>query len=816
MRVLNRSLHGSPAVVVAMHMAAMLSAGASDPQPATRQPIGYFESIKPLFAIHCLNCHDSEKQKGGLRLDISKGALEGGNSGSPAIVPGASGQSELIRRITSNDPDEKMPPKGTRFTEKEVALIRRWIDEGAKWPDRDEYWAFLPPREPVLPALSGSAVSGNPVDRFINARLETAKIAPVPPADPRTLLRRVYADLLGIPPSPEEAELFLRDPSPGAYEKLIDRLLSDSRYGERWARHWLDLVRYGESDGYEDDKVRPHAWRYRDYVIRSFNVDKPYDRFVQEQIAGDELWPDDPDAWVATGFARAGAWDGMSKEPAQQRQDFLNDATDAVGSIFLGVTIGCAKCHDHKYDVITQQDYYRLQAFFAGAKRESRELSGDLGDPADVREIFKSVTEELARLQNERKELLATGRQEIEKERGAGTTGTSKLKIEEAETVKKVESRHPGRLAEITARTKQLESRQRLHAPAAEVIVEDTSPPPKTFVLRGGQLGRRGAETVPGLIEAMMPAGKAIADLSASGGKRRAALARWLTSQEHPLTARVMVNRLWQHHFGAGIVATPSDFGRNGSQPSHPELLDWLARKFVQEGFSLKKMHRLIMTSDAYRRSSAPDAAASAADPGNKLLWRMNRRRLEAEAIRDTILAVSGGLNPKMGGPGIYAQLPAGVTVELPNNDKELSWGTTSEEDNCRRSVYLFQRRSLTYPLMEVFDGAAMSQTCPVRAQTTVAPQALALFNGEFCREAARQFAGRLRSKAGDETVKQIERAFQIAFTRLPTERERTMAGAFLHEQSERYKADGPSAASSALVDFCHVLLNASELIYPD
>src|SRR6185436_19450315 len=310
-----------------------------------------------------------------------KAALAGGKSRSPAIVPGKSRESELIRRITSQDPDEQMPPKGkgSKLTENEIELIKHWVDQGAKWPERDDYWAFLPPTDPPLPETRKPAL--NAIDRFIDSRLEAAKVAPVAPADARMLLRRAFADLLGVPPSPEEAELFLQDRSPDAYEKLVDRLLADSRYGERWARHWLDLVRYGESDGYEDDKIRPHAWRYRDYIIRSFNADKPYDRFVQEQIAGDELWPNDSDAWIATGFARLGAWDGMSKEPAKQRQDFLNDATDAVGAVFLGVTLGCAKCHDHKYDAITQRDYYNLQSFFSGVKREAHDLTNGSREP---------------------------------------------------------------------------------------------------------------------------------------------------------------------------------------------------------------------------------------------------------------------------------------------------------------------------------------------------------------------------------------------------------------------------------------------------
>ncbi len=766
---------------------------------AVRPSVSFYDDIKPVLAVHCYKCHDGENPKGGLRLDTLTNSLAGGKSGDAAIVPGASARSELVRRISLGEGDEMMPPKGARLTEAEMARIRQWIDEGAKWPERDDYWAFQPAKEPPLP--EGMAV--NPIDRFIDRGLEAATINPLPQADARTLLRRAFFDLVGVPPTPEEAQRFLRDKSSDAYEKLIDRLLADPRYGERWARHWLDIARYGESDGYEDDKVRPHAWRYRDYVIRSLNADKPYDRFVQEQIAGDELWPDNPEAWVATGFARLGSWDGMSKEPAQQRQDFLNDATDAVGAAFLGVTLGCARCHDHKYDVITQRDYYQVQAFFAGVQRETREAQGPLHEPRFVTAAFKADSAGLARLISERDELLRVARKDLEKKRA---DQLEKKNVEEDAVKARVEKAHPGQLGKLNDAITAIELRMRFHEPKIEAIFHGDGPK-KIPLLKGGELARPGEEVAPGFIAAMLSPGE-----SASPEGKRATLARWVASPENSLTARVQVNRLWQHHFGAGLVATPSDFGRNGKRPAHPELLDWLAREFVRNGWSLKKMHRLMMTSAAYRRAASPAPAAFAKDPENKLLWRMNRRRLEGEAIRDTILAVSGTLNPAMGGPGVYAQLPKGVNVEFPNNDKELSWGTATADDNYRRSIYLFQRRSLTFPLMDVFDGAPMNQSCAARPQTTVAPQALALFNGEFTREAAGHFATRLRREAGNDVPKQIERAFQLAFTRPPSNVERVTALKFLQVQTATRHAD-PTAA---LVDFCHVLLNASELIYLD
>jgi hypothetical protein len=759
--------------------------------------VSYYDSIKPVLAVHCHKCHDAETQKGELRLDLAAGAMKGGESGEPAIVPGASAKSEVMRRITSHEKGEKMPPKGPRLTEAEVARIRQWIDEGAKWPQRDDYWAFQPPREVAVPG--GEAA--NPIDRFIGTRLEAEGIRPVERADRRTLLRRAFFDLVGLPPTPEEAALFLDDSSPGAFARLIDRLLADPRHGERWARHWLDLVRYGESDGYEDDKIRPHAWRYRDYVIRALNADKPYDRFVREQIAGDELWPNDPDAWIATGFARLGAWDGMSKDPAQQRQDFLADTTDAVGAVFLGVTIGCARCHDHKYDVITQRDYFGVQAFFASVKREAREMKVPPIEPASITAACKAESAELASLKTVREDLLRDAREILESE--------GEKKIDDSILKKKAASQYPGRLEKLDAEIKALGQRLRFHVPKVEAVFNDGGAAPKMHILKGGQLSRPGEEVTPGFIEAMAPA-----EHSQPSGTKRSDLARWLVSPDHPLTARVMVNRLWQHHFGAGLVATASDFGRNGRQPSHPDLLDWLARQFVAEGYSLKQMHRRMMLSEAYQRSASPDTATAAAkDPENRLLWRMNRRRIEGEAIRDTILAVSGVMNRAMGGPGVYARLPKGVNVEFPNNDKELSWGTVTEEDNRRRSIYLFQRRSLSFPLTDVFDGAPMNQSCAARAQTTVAPQALALFNGEFAREAAAQFAARLRRECGGDAEKQIARAFQLAFTREPSEAERSSTLGFLGTQAGTRATGGEEGA---LTDFCHVLLNTNELIHPD
>jgi hypothetical protein len=755
-------------------------------------PVDFYGRVQPVFAIHCYKCHGPEVQKGGLRLDVRERALKGGESGIP-------GPAELARRVASTDPESQMPPKGPRLSASEIETLKRWAAAGAPWPDRDDYWAFQPPRGTVPPTVTHPERVRNPIDAFIEDRLGRENRTPAAEADRRTLLRRAYADLAGVPPTPDEADAFLGDDSADAFEKLIDRLLADPRYGERWGRYWLDLVRYGESDGYEDDKIRPHAWRYRDYVIRAFNVDKPYDRFVQEQISGDELFPDDPDAWVATGFARLGAWDGMSKNPAQQRQDYLNDVADAVGSVFLGFTVGCARCHDHKYDRVTQQDYYGLQAFFAGALREAHRLPGDAADPAFVREAYVRAATDSAALKAERDALRADAHEVVYARKRCEVSGDGQVKISDDEINKMADRLQPGKRDSLEKRIKDVEKIERCHEPVAEAVFETSRSAPKTHLLRRGELATPGPEIPPRYVEAMVAPGAAVAvPKAAKSSGRRTELARWLTSPEHPTTTRVLVNRLWQHHFGRGIVATPSDFGRNGRQPTHPELLDWLARRFIAEGWSVKKMQRLMMTSAAYRRGSE----ALSGDPANLLLGRVSRRRLDAEALRDSLLAVSGRLSPTRGGPGVYVPIPKDINVMLPNNDKELSWETSTEEEGRRRTVYVFQRRSLTLPFVDVFDGPPMNQTCPQRPETTVAPQALTLFNGEFARGEAKAFAARVEREAGADIDARINRAFRLALVRLPREEERTAARAFL--------------ATQPLADFCHVLFNTNEFLYLD
>ena len=610
-------------------------------------------------------------------------------------------------------------------------------------------------------------------------------------------MRRVYADLVGENPTPDEADAFLNDKSPEAYPKLVDKLLADPRYGERWARRWLDLVRYADSEGFEHDESRPRAWRFRDYVIRALNGDRPYDRFLKEQIAGDELFPNDADAITATGYARLAPWDGLSTDHEQRWQDFLNDVTDTTGSVMLGLTVGCARCHNHKYDRITQADYYRTQAFFTNIKWV---------EPA-----------------------LPENRQELP---GAATKyAAMQAKIAEWRRQADAET-DPQQKNEIEAKIREFSPRMMLYQPVAEAITDKSATAEKAFLLKRGDLHTPGQEVEPGFVASLAGGQDGPAAIVPPAGNRttgrRAALANWIGSADNPMTSRVMVNRLWQHHFGRGIVGTPSDFGINGDRPSHKELLDWLALRFIKEGWSLKKMHRLMLLSNAYQMSTQNDAAAVKIDPQNRLLWRMNRIRLEGEALRDSILTVSGRLNPEMGGPGIYPHL----SDEVLSTGSTHKWGNSPEDQQRRRTIYVFQRRSLALPIVEAFDGPDTVNTCPRRSTTTIAPQALALFNGEFTRTEARFFAERVLREAGSNPNKQIERAYKIALIRQPTAAQKALALVFLQRQERLYRNGGANAGAkttaakdskdaknaplSALADLCHVLINTNEFIYMD
>lgn len=707
------SNHTSPSVLVT----GLLCVLAAAPVGAAAAP-DYERDIKPLFRERCVSCHGQIAQKGGLRLDAAALAVKGGKHGA-AVTPGSSDKSELIKRLISMDEEHRMPQEAKPLPPDKIDLVRRWIDAGAPFP-KDEpvpgapaaHWSFQPVRRPVVPPVKDSKTGRNPIDLFVEARNETRGVKPLPQASRKALLRRIYLDLTGLPPPLDVQQLAETQAIDTAVwlDALVDRLLASPQYGERWARHWLDVVRYADSNGYERDAEKPMVWRYRDYVVDALNQDKPFDRQVLEQIAGDEL-PDRTDAsTIATGFLRLGHWDDEPADPLADRYDQLDDIVSTTSQAFLGLTLGCARCHDHKFEPLSTRDYYSLVAVFNPLERPR------------------------------------------------------KGRVELAVPVVKGD---------------------------AYVWKESSARTPETHVLLRGSPTRHGervAPAVPAILVKSQPLFPAADDRST---RRRLGFAQWLAGADNPLTARVMVNRIWQQHFGRGLVATASDFGLMGEAPADPALLDWLTHWFTHEaGWSLKRLHRLILTSSTWRQIKGSDTAFVTP------LY----RRLEVEAIRDSMLAVSGQLNNRQFGPGMKPPIPA-AALEA-NTDKASVWKPSSVEEASRRTVYAFVKRGLVLPMLEVLDLADTVASCSQRQITTVAPQALSLFNGEFVNQQAAAFASRLRREAGTAPAAQIRHGWRLALCRDPGARELAGMLEFLQHES--------------LEQACRVILNLNEFAYPE
>ena len=726
------------------------------------------------------------------------------------------------------------------------------------------FWSFQPVEMPDVPDVGDDSWVGNPVDAFVLSRLEENGLEPNPPADRRTLLRRVTIDLTGLPPTEAEIEAYLADDTPDAFSKVVERLLASPAYGERWGRHWLDVARYADSDGFKADATRPHIWRYRDYVIEAFNDDKPYDRFIREQIAGDELYPGSREALVAMGFNRHWIDETNAAGIITRRQETLDEITSATGAAFLGLTVACARCHDHKFDPILQKDFYRLQAFFANTSFGDGPLP--IADPVERRayeeqlarweEATRTIREEMERIVAPLREPNAPAYFEEPVQEAilmdpAKRDSTQAMWFHTASNrvvfTGDPDDRRLGRLDDEAGVARYKELREQLAgfedlkpAPPDEgqfmIDISPTAPP--IHVLAGGNPLAPVEEVQPGFLSILDPGDAPITplpELESTG--RRTALAEWLTDPDNPLTARVMVNRIWHHHFGRGIVATPGDFGRQGARPTHPELLDFLAAYFVVNGWSIKDMHRLILLSSTYRMSSAYREDAAAVDPDNDLLWRYERRRMEGEAIRDSILFVSGLLNPEMGGPGVYPPVPSGYVSELSSTAAAGGWQIEEDQrQNLRRSVYIFQRRNLPYPMVHAFDGANMFQPWHSRSHTVTPIQSLEMLNDELVVEYATAFAGRLLGdgSGATEAWEYVDPGFRLAFGRGASAEELQSAAAFLEQQipvmaarladpnDERVPLPGSipegmdPAGAAALVDLCHMLLVSNEFLYID
>jgi hypothetical protein len=836
-----------------------------------------FESdVRPIFKAYCFECHgEGEKLKGQLDLRLRRLITQAGKSG-PALVPGRHDASLLFEKVAQG----AMPPGKKKLSTAEVARIGRWIDEGARtagpepltvatgWhpttQDRS-FWAFQPVHRPNVPLVRHSDQVRTPIDTFLLAQLEAHDLTFAPEADKRTLIRRVYFDLAGLPPAPEDVSRFLADTQPDAYERLIDRLLASPHYGEHWGRHWLDVAGYADSDGYTgEDTVRPLAYKYRDYVIRSLNADKPFDEFIREQLAGDEmvpapyrdLSPGDVEKLTATGFLRMvpdGTGSGTVEQPVARNQ-VVADTIKVVSSSLLGLTIGCAQCHNHRYDPIPQTDYYRLRAVFEPAlnpknwRTPAQRLialatTDDRARAAQIEVEAAKIDQERLKKQQEyieqtfEKELAKLAEPQREPIRTARKTPVARQTTEQ----KKLLKDHPS--VNVTAGSLYLYEQKaandlksyadkaaaiRATKPKEDFLPALTEVPhqvPTTYLFHRGDHDQPRQAVEPGgltILDDMDPLKLPAKEPARPSTGRRLAFAHWLTDGRHPLTARVLVNRVWMHHFGRGIVGTPGDLGFLGERPTHPELLDWLADEFVAGGWRLKRLHKLILTSRIYRQSSQRDSIKDKIDPDNRLVGRMRVRRLEAESVRDAMLTVSGRMNPTPFGPPVPIRVDEVGQVVVGIDTTDSAGRPTGKViplhgSEWRRSVYIQVRRSRPLAVLEAFDAPLLEPNCESREASTVAPQSLLLMNNEFVLAQAEAFARRVRRASGEEARAQVTCAWGHAFGREPAEHEVADAMAFLAAQGQRFSGSTETdRAHQALTSLCHALLSSNAFLYVD
>ena len=912
-------------LTVPLALAAISSVAKAETQPSEVQEVDYLRDIEPIFKQHCLACHGAEKQESDFRIDVRAKLLAGGDFAEPAIVPGKSNESPLVKYIRGDDPDLIMPPEGERLAPHEIELLRAWIDQGAEMPEvaaarlTTEHWSFQPVKRPEVPQIDGQTTA-NPIDAFMRDKLRTTGLTSSGPADRTTLIRRLYLVMHGLPPTPAQVSQFVNDESENAYESLVERVLESPHYGERWAQHWLDLVRFGETHGFETNRERPNAWYYRDYVIRALNEDKPYDVFIKEQIAGDALGAD-----VATGFLVAGPYDLVKGQDPMlalmQRQDELADMINTTGTAFLGLTLGCARCHSHKFDPVTQRDYYSIQAIFAGVQHADRAVSLSSEDQQALASATNRVATLHGQIQNwmaehgyraavnavhnidkftptearfvrftilatnsgqpclDELEIFSIGKNIALAEGGAKASCSSELpgydihklphindgkhgnsrswisneasvgwveiELPNVATIDRIEwgrdreGRYKDRVAisykiesaiepgvwkqlaasddrlpysndaaitsvnfeglpdDVAAEGKRLVAelghaeQERDGLSQSQQIYAGTfvQPGPTHRLYRGEPTAPR-EEVTPDALEVMGGLGL---ERNSPEQRRRVAFANWIADQQNPLTARVLVNRVWQHHFGKGIVDTPSDFGANGTSPSHPELLDWLAAECMDNGWSIKHLHRLILLSETFRQANAPNERAMQVDAASRLLWRFPPRRLEAEAVRDCVLAVTGVLDPRRGGPGF-----SGFEVEMENVRHYHPKKDFGPED-WRRMIYMTKVRQERDAVFGVFDCPDLSQVTPERSRSTTPLQALNLFNSQFMLQQAELLAKRLEGEAGT-LEEQVRLAFALCFGRQPDETELEDAVAI--------------AGEHGLAIVTRALLNANEFLF--
>ncbi|MGH9630593.1 MAG: PSD1 and planctomycete cytochrome C domain-containing protein [Bryobacteraceae bacterium] len=795
------------------------------PPPASTAP-DFVRDIEPIFAKRCQACHGSAQQMNGLRLDSGEEALKGGYSG-PVIIPGKSAESKLIHRVASTKTGFAMPPAGEKLSKEEVGMLRAWIDAGAKWPaseakapnPKSTHWSYQPIERPEPPKVKNSEWVRNPIDAFVLARLEKEGIEPAPEASKNTLARRVYLDLIGLPPEPKELEAFLADDSPGAYERLVDRLLESPHYGEKWARHWLDLAHYADSDGYEKDLVRPWAWRYRHWVINAINRDMPFDRFTVAQLAGDLLSNSTVEQRVATGFLRNTLTNREAGvDRAEARFEQTVNRSNTVGTAWLGLTVGCAQCHNHKYDAISQKEFYQFFAFFDGIEEVNIDapLPGEIGPYMQARPEYerkrtqiltdyhipdlqaKWETKMIAAIDNPGANLewdfavtsfkaMVDGavkliktpppnRSERDRERlTAWFLRSSGPEYSKDESVEACIKEARGRLADLDGSFTPLTQ--------AQTVAKD--PGVKTHIALGGDYRSPGIEVQPGTLAVLPP-------LEGSGRADRLDLARWLVSPENPLTARVTANRAWQEFFGKGLVKTSDDFGTQGEEPSHPELLDWLASEFQAKGWSRKQLHRTIVLSATYRQSSDVRKELLERDPENRLLARQSRLRLSAELIRDSALASGGLLNPAIGGESIRPPQPEGI-AEL-GYANSVKWVESEGPERYRRGLYIHFQRTTPYPQLMTFDAPDSNVSCTRRLRSNTPLQALNLLNDPVFVEAAQGLARRVLMSPADSMAERVDYAYELVLARDPKPSETERLSSYYDQQLSILQKDPDSA----------------------
>ena len=806
--------------------------------------VAAFENeVLPILKANCFACHGSEKKlQGGLKLTSREDILKGGESG-PAVDLKKPNESLILMAI--NYDGIMMPPKG-KLSKSQIDTLTRWVTRGLAWSEKaastaakahgvpavdDEarkFWAFRPVVSPPVPEISNfkSQIS-NPIDAFVLAKLEANGTRPAPAASKETWLRRVFYTLTGLPPSPKDVEEFLNDKSATAFETVVDRLLESRHYGEHWGRHWLDIVRYAESNSFERDNPKPFVWRYRDYVINAFNNDKPYDQFVREQLAGDELDEVTPDSIVATGYYRLGLWDDEPADRLLAYYDGLDDIVGTTSQAFLGLTANCARCHDHKIDPFPQRDYYSLVAFFHGVKPYGgdNEILRFIGDDA-ARQRVKSATAVWEAKMAELKTQISAVEDSVKDKLPGGEIDDFKFDGKRREILRKqrgklISKEDHDRYESLHRERGQLE-RQRPRALEQALCVKEEGRPRDTFILQRGNPQSHGDQVEPAFPSVLLaanakpPVMPARREGSESSGRRRV-LADWIASSTNPLTARVMVNRIWQYHFGRGLVRSSSNFGYMGSPPTHPELLDWLASQFVANGWKLKPLHRQIVLSNTFHMASTVSPLAPrpspllAHDPENDLLSHFDLRRLTAEEVRDSILSVCGNLNlNKTEGPSVYPVIPREVLAgqSVPGRN----WEKSTPEEAASRSVFVHIKRSLAVPLLTAFDAADPDSPCPARFTTTQPSQALALINSDFANEQAAIFARDLRREAGTDISACVRIALTRVMQRTPTEPEIVRGRKFLEDNIQHEKV----SADEALRRFCLLAINLNEFVYLD